>query len=207
MRYDAEAFHSASSLGSAGPSAAPRAYGRRLSGVLGDDECWRPSSPDHITVAAPFRVCAEAVGVAYGSTARGLRNIPSAGALYAGVTILADIATGDARWVWEDRDEDLADDSAGSLAKLIFDRFDRGSLILFAIEMERVLRRYGPRGYRYALIEAGHFGQEVIRALAAQGWSARPLGAFNDEAVSERFGLRAAGFVPLYMLAAGSGSQ
>lgn len=61
--------------------------------------------------------------------------------------------------------------------------------------------KYGPRGYRYALIEAGHAAQALIQVLGAAGIDCRPFGGFDDRAVARHLGL-GEGTVPLYAVGA-----
>ena len=46
------------------------------------------------------------------------------------------------------------------------------------------LLRYRERAYRYALLEAGHIGQNVYLAAEAAGLGACAVGAFFDDAVN-----------------------
>jgi SagB-type dehydrogenase family enzyme len=45
--------------------------------------------------------------------------------------------------------------------------------------------KYGLRGYRFALLEAGHIGQNVLLAAAAVGAAAVPIGGVFDRRVEE----------------------
>jgi SagB-type dehydrogenase family enzyme len=56
-------------------------------------------------------------------------------------------------------------------------------LILSAI-FQRLRWRYRERAYRYALLEAGHIGQNVYLAAEAAGLGACAVGAFFDDAVN-----------------------
>jgi SagB-type dehydrogenase family enzyme len=56
-------------------------------------------------------------------------------------------------------------------------------LVLSAI-FQRVRWRYRERAYRYALLEAGHIGQNVYLAAEAAGLGACAVGAFFDDAVN-----------------------
>jgi SagB-type dehydrogenase family enzyme len=49
--------------------------------------------------------------------------------------------------------------------------------------------KYGLRGYRFALLEAGHVMQNVLLAATAFGVPAFPLGGFYDAAVEEILGV------------------
>jgi SagB-type dehydrogenase family enzyme len=55
-----------------------------------------------------------------------------------------------------------------------------GAIIISAV-FNRTVRKYGSRGYRYILLEAGHVGQNICLAGAEQGLAIRPLGSFTEE--------------------------
>jgi SagB-type dehydrogenase family enzyme len=48
--------------------------------------------------------------------------------------------------------------------------------------------KYGLRGYRFALLEAGHLAQNVLLVCAALGLAAVPLGGFYDRPIDELLG-------------------
>lgn len=50
-------------------------------------------------------------------------------------------------------------------------------------EYDRITIKYGRRGVRYALIEAGHIGQNIFLQAEALGLGAGIVGAFHDEEV------------------------
>ncbi len=62
--------------------------------------------------------------------------------------------------------------------------------------------RYGGRGMRYVLIEAGHAAQNVYLAAAALGLGTVAVGAFEDDVVASVLEL-AEGEIPLYLLPVG----
>jgi SagB-type dehydrogenase family enzyme len=49
--------------------------------------------------------------------------------------------------------------------------------------------KYGPRGYRYSLIEAGHAAQVIIQILNMLGIECRPFGGFDDVRAGEYLGI------------------
>jgi SagB-type dehydrogenase family enzyme len=51
-------------------------------------------------------------------------------------------------------------------------------------EYNRITTKYRERGIRYAMIEAGHIGQNIFLMAASLGISAGIVGAFHDEQVS-----------------------
>jgi SagB-type dehydrogenase family enzyme len=61
------------------------------------------------------------------------------------------------------------------------------SLVVCA-EYARITSRYGNRGVRYAMIEAGHMGQNIFLQAEALGLGAGIVGAFQDEAVIQVMG-------------------
>ena len=61
------------------------------------------------------------------------------------------------------------------------------SLVICA-EYDRITSRYGDRGVRYAIIEAGHMGQNIFLQAEALGLGAGIVGAFQDEAVIQVMG-------------------
>jgi SagB-type dehydrogenase family enzyme len=62
------------------------------------------------------------------------------------------------------------------------------SLVISA-EYARITGRYGDRGVRYAMIEAGHIGQNIFLQAGALGLGAGIVGAFQDEAVIKVMGI------------------
>jgi SagB-type dehydrogenase family enzyme len=62
--------------------------------------------------------------------------------------------------------------------------------VIFVVtsEHERITRKYGKRGIRYAHIEVGHVGQNIFLQSGALGLGAGIVGAFHDGAVAEVIG-------------------
>jgi SagB-type dehydrogenase family enzyme len=76
-------------------------------------------------------------------------------------------------------------------------------VVIVAAVASRLLHRYGDRGYRYLLIEAGHVGQNLALVATASGLGSLSLGGFFDDDVSCMLGLDAAFELPLYGIALG----
>jgi SagB-type dehydrogenase family enzyme len=57
--------------------------------------------------------------------------------------------------------------------------------ILITAEYHRITGKYGKRGVRYAIIEAGHIGQNILLQSEAMGLGAGVIGAFNDEKIGQ----------------------
>jgi SagB-type dehydrogenase family enzyme len=79
---------------------------------------------------------------------------------------------------------------------------DASAILVLAGILERTTVRYGDRGYRYVLFEAGHAAQNVALAAAALETGALSLGGFIDEALAGFVSLRPDA-VPLYAVAVG----
>jgi SagB-type dehydrogenase family enzyme len=56
--------------------------------------------------------------------------------------------------------------------------------LVITAEYDRVCSRYDQRGVRYAMIEAGHIGQNVFLQAEALGLGAGIVGAFDDNDVT-----------------------
>lgn len=67
----------------------------------------------------------------------------------------------------------------------------------------RSLKKYRDRGYRYALIEAGHVGQNIALLCSALGLGCCPLGGFFDDEVGDLLKLDGEQEAPLYALSLG----
>lgn len=57
---------------------------------------------------------------------------------------------------------------------------DAHGVFIISAVFERSVNKYGDRGYRYILLEAGHVGQNICLAAAEVGLSVRPLGGINE---------------------------
>jgi SagB-type dehydrogenase family enzyme len=68
---------------------------------------------------------------------------------------------------------------------------------------ERIRPRYGQRGYRYMLIEAGHVGQNLYLLSTAYGLGAMADGGFVDKTINELLGLNEITENALYIVAVG----
>jgi SagB-type dehydrogenase family enzyme len=80
------------------------------------------------------------------------------------------------------------------------------ALLVVAAIFGRSRFKYGLRGYRFALIEAGHLGQNVVLTAAALGLAAVPLGGFYDRRTDEFLGLDGVNESAVYTIATGVAS-
>jgi SagB-type dehydrogenase family enzyme len=63
--------------------------------------------------------------------------------------------------------------------------------------------KYGQRGYRFALLEAGHLAQNALLAAAALGRAALPLGGYYDRHVDALVGADGLEEATVYLIALG----
>lgn len=80
---------------------------------------------------------------------------------------------------------------------------DASVLFVMAGFAERIKPRYGERGYRYMLFEAGHIAHNMNLLAAAYGLGALCDGGFVDTAISRLLGLDEVTEIPLYIVAMG----
>ena len=79
--------------------------------------------------------------------------------------------------------------------------------VFVAAVFGRTRFKYGLRGYRFALLEAGHVGQNLVLTATALGLAAVPLGGYYDRLTDEFLGLDGVNESTLYTLAVGSRSS
>jgi SagB-type dehydrogenase family enzyme len=79
------------------------------------------------------------------------------------------------------------------------------ALVLITAMFWRTRCKYGLRGYRYALIEAGHLAQNLLLAAAALGLVAVPIAGFFDGRVDAALSLDGVNESVLYWLCVGTG--
>ena len=69
-------------------------------------------------------------------------------------------------------------------------------------EYSRIMGKYGQRGVRYAMIEAGHIGQNIFLQSQPLGLEAGIVGAFADQKVIQVMGIKST-HEPLLLMPAG----
>jgi SagB-type dehydrogenase family enzyme len=77
------------------------------------------------------------------------------------------------------------------------------AIFVIAGVFERSTFKYGERGYRFILLEAGHLAQSLIIAAGTLGLSAAPLGGFFDRDLDNWLGLDGLQAGALYAVAVG----
>ena len=76
-------------------------------------------------------------------------------------------------------------------------------IIIIAANFERMKYKYGNRGIRYALIEAGHSCQNIELAALSLGLVSCPVGAFTDSEIVKTIGLSDYE-IPIYVIPIGN---
>jgi SagB-type dehydrogenase family enzyme len=150
-------------------------------------------------------LCWAAQGLTEGE--QGLRTVPSAGATYA-ITLLVVEPEGVYRYdaLGHRLNRLLAGDVREPLQAAAEGQPCVGEAplcLVLAVEPAVVAARYGRRrGWRYALLEAGHAAQNVLLQAEALGLAGVPVGAFEDRQVARVLGLEP-GLHPVYLLPIG----
>jgi len=137
---------------------------------------------------------------------KGLRAVPSAGALYplevyvvlpAGIYHYNPLRHQLNRVIVGDKRPELQtaarDQAAVGTAPAVF---------VFTAVYERTAQKYGDRASRYIPIEAGHACQNVLLQATAQGLASLPVGSFDDPRVAEIVNLKK-DESPLYLVPLG----
>lgn len=140
------------------------------------------------------------------------RTTPSAGGVYPLELVVGVVNVDGARPGWyrfRPADGELewagpASDT-GELFRTRHVPFDRAAAVVFlTADLSPMLHRYGERGYRFTLLEAGHVAQNLLLACAATGLGAVALGGFDDELTGEVLPASVAGASPLYTVVLGN---
>ncbi|UCF30060.1 MAG: SagB/ThcOx family dehydrogenase [bacterium] len=175
-------------------------------GALGDALVGRRSvrrfSSDGISDEDLSLLLASAGGIT--DPVRGLRSAPSGGACYP-LEIYLVSKHGVEQYVPE-RNSLIPAKGADVRADLARHSYNQSFLadapvtVAICAEYPRITGRYGRRGIRYAILEAGHVAQNLHLAAQALGYGSVAVGAYDDEGVKEALGV--AGDV-LYLIPVG----
>lgn len=99
-------------------------------------------------------------------------------------------------------DGDVAEQIFGNLTQADVSATCHFAVIFTAVFM-RLQYKYGERGYRFALIEAGHAMQNLCLLAPAVGLGMVPLGGFYDDKLHDLLGVNGVDEAVLYVAAAG----
>jgi SagB-type dehydrogenase family enzyme len=87
--------------------------------------------------------------------------------------------------------------------------FMKDANLVFAISavFMRIQKKYGPRGYRYTLMEAGHVAQNISLRAIELGLATLCMGGFVDSSLNELLNLQPKEEGVVYTIAAGREAQ
>ena len=97
--------------------------------------------------------------------------------------------------------------SASKIASLFMEQhyvINSGFFVLLSGVLERTIWKYGSRGYRYALLEAGHLVQNMCLVATSEGIGSLPLGGFYDDDMAKLIGVDPVKEPVIYGLAVGA---
>ncbi|MCM3874156.1 MAG: SagB/ThcOx family dehydrogenase [Pyrinomonadaceae bacterium] len=80
---------------------------------------------------------------------------------------------------------------------------DANLVVAMAAVFRRIQTKYGPRGYRYALLECGHVAQNICLRASELGLETLCMGGFLDSSLNELMALKPKEEGALYTVAAG----
>jgi SagB-type dehydrogenase family enzyme len=66
---------------------------------------------------------------------------------------------------------------------------EAAAVIVLVAVFERTIAKYGERGYRFALLDAGHAAQNLLLVATQQQLPATAIGGFDDDALAGALGL------------------
>ncbi len=158
------------------------------------------------SIAEVAQLCWAAQGITDGEL--GLRAAPSAGATYP-VALFVVAPAGVYRY--EPSEHRLRRVVSGDVRERLQTAADDQSCVgesrvclVLAAQPDAIAARYGRRrGWRYALLEAGHVAENILLQAAALGLVGVPVGAFEDRQVADVLGLPP-GVHPVYLLPIGA---
>lgn len=81
------------------------------------------------------------------------------------------------------------------------------AVVMFAAVFQRALRKYGPRGYRYILLEAGHAAQNVCLLAAELGLASLCIGGFQDHRLNQHLALDGRTEAVIYLVGVGHAAE
>lgn len=99
--------------------------------------------------------------------------------------------------------ESVADEFRAAFAGDAVDVENAGAVLALTGAFWRSKAKYGPRGYRYALMEAGHVAQNVALACAAFGLGSVPVGGFYDDDLNDALDVDGVNEAAVYALVVG----
>jgi SagB-type dehydrogenase family enzyme len=202
------------------PRAKRRLFGPRLDDALRDRRSQRePFSGEAIDRAELGALLDLSAGVTGGSAR--LRAWPSAGALHpidlhALVLVGAGLERG--AYKYDPGCHALVRGPTGRGQELEGDLLRRTILadtvgggaalaVVLTAVFERTQAKYGERGYRFVLLEAGHAAQNLLLVAQSMGLAAAPIGGFCEDALARTLGVDPAKESPVHVVLFGKPSR
>jgi len=99
--------------------------------------------------------------------------------------------------------ESVAEEFREAFAGDAIDVANAGAVVALTGAFWRSKAKYGPRGYRYALLEAGHVAQNVYLACSAFGLGCVGVGGFYDDALNDALDVDGVNEAATYALVVG----
>ena len=140
-------------------------------------------------------------------------TIPSAGAIYPLhiylISLKTDLENGLYHYYFENNFLDtirLESTKEKELDKLIITRGIKGKIPLYiaiTADLRNLCSKYGDRGYRFALLEAGHLGQNILLTAECLKLRAVPFGGFYDRHLAKFLSVDYTYNKPLYVIGIG----
>jgi len=84
---------------------------------------------------------------------------------------------------------------------------EANGIVVFAAVFERMQKKYGPRGYRYVLLEAGHGAQNLCLSASELGVATLCMGGFIDSSLNAVLDLDASREGAVYTVAFGMAAK
>ncbi|GLP76577.1 hypothetical protein TUM20983_36870 [Mycobacterium antarcticum] len=78
------------------------------------------------------------------------------------------------------------------------------AVVYLSLIFQRMRFKYGERGYRYGVIEAGHIGQNIYLAATSIGLGACAVGAYDDRGINDLLGIDGVEEISVYLLSLGN---
>ena len=186
----------------------------RISPLLQKRRSIRKFAGDAISLANLSFMLWASQGITARAGKHNLRTSPSAGALYPIETYVAverveDLTPGLYHLDCQNFQlEQVKPDACGEDLALacLGQQFigEAAAVFIWTAVLRRNFQKYGNRGLRYILLDAGHICQNVLLAAEATGSAACPVAAFFDEEVNEILGVDGDEEPSLYLAAIGA---
>ncbi|HBE45590.1 MAG TPA: nitroreductase [Deltaproteobacteria bacterium] len=143
--------------------------------------------------AVPLDVLSYVLWSSYGFKKGGGRVVPSAGALYP-LDIYVVMMQGVYHYLPDTHSLKLVKkgDLRNSIARASLSQMWMAQapvMLIITVEYRRITGKYGDRGIRYALIEAGNVSQNIFLSTIYKGLGCGIVGAFHDDMVKDASGI------------------